>query len=69
MTNTGPLTLTLRTPCCDRAVTPATAYRVATNIVRRTCPSCRSAYTVKLVPMPHLLAAGSFAHEATWAAR
>lgn len=44
-------TLKLRTPCCDRAVTPCDRRVFSTLVVERTCPKCRTAYRLVVTPI------------------
>lgn len=44
-------TLKLRTPCCGRAVTPCDRRLYTALVVERTCPKCRTAYQVVVIPL------------------
>jgi len=55
-----------QTPCCGRAVRGFyTGHQCATEVVRRTCPACRTRYAVRVRPM-RSNAPGVSLHELTW---
>lgn len=56
--------LPLRTPCCGRKVQGCEFYHAATEVVRRTCPRCRTSYVVRAEVWA---ASGTmWLHELTW---